>query len=50
MIYKCPKEHRDCMKCLFEPICYDCDEVRNAVSEVELPRAVSVSYESEDER
>lgn len=50
MIYKCPKEHRDCTKCLFVPICYDCDEVRNAVSEVELPRAEFVPYESEDER
>ena len=49
MIYKCPKNNRDCDKCLFEPICFDCDEIRNAVSEVDIPRAVYVPYEEKNE-
>ena len=49
MIYKCPKNNKDCEKCLFEPICYDCDEIRNAVSQVDIPRAVYVPYEEKNE-
>lgn len=55
MIYRCPKGKKNCEECLFVSICYDGRSLFNlendsVVSEVELPRAVPISYESEDER
>lgn len=49
MIYKCPKpESRDCGKCLFEGICYDSDECRNAVSTLPVLEADVVHFMEED--